>query len=66
MVVWQLMHDVFGDFELGMECVVLRKILDVLWELQRFLGSRESWEVMVIVLADSALNFCPSFETEPC
>jgi len=19
-VVWQLMHDVFGDFELGMEC----------------------------------------------
>jgi hypothetical protein len=22
MVVWPLMHDVFGDFELGMECVL--------------------------------------------
>jgi hypothetical protein len=21
-VVWQLMHDVYGDFELGMECVL--------------------------------------------
>jgi hypothetical protein len=21
-VVWQLMYDVFGDFELGMECVL--------------------------------------------
>ncbi len=24
-VVWQLMHDVFGNFELGMECVLSRE-----------------------------------------
>jgi len=47
-------------------CFVLRRILVVLWELRTFLGPRGCWEVVMIVLADSALNFCPIFETKPC
>jgi hypothetical protein len=65
-VVWQFMHDVSGDFELSMECVVLKRISVVFWELQRFLELRGCWEVVMLGLADSALNFCPIFKTKPC
>jgi hypothetical protein len=47
-------------------CFVLRKIPIVLWELWRFLGLKGCWEVVMFGLANSALNFCPIFETKPC
>jgi len=48
-VVWQLMHDVFGDFKLGMECVLsLEKYLLCCGNSEGFgiegmLGSSDVW-----------------------
>jgi hypothetical protein len=44
-VVWQLKFDVFGDFELNVECVfLLKRVHAALWEFRRFWDQGDTGE----------------------
>ncbi len=61
------MHNVYGDFELGMECVLSwEEYLLHCGNFEGFWDWGDAREVELIVMVDLALIFCPMFEVEPC